>query len=326
MPLSHRSSTEFKAPKQSGRFPLHYSSSAYKTQGTDRPCIVRDIEESLREQLQRTNTELNKLQTERDRLENVVKQLKKTVADTVATVAELKSELSDEKKEREKEREKHNDELDQSKADYDALLKTHKSWLRDYTELQTDYDNLLSRYNTAAGTSSASSPLSSPVPDRKEVRPASKDQDDKRKSREDREHRKERNREKSRNRGRDKEREREKREHEEHLIAEKARLSKRFEGRPPITQSNSGSGRRNSVSQWSGSGTRSTSVNPNSRYTSSRAQAAPVVKQAQPNYGSSVPRTPNPLSPTNAYSSGSSGFNDDDSYEDGNYHAYPIPR
>lgn len=320
MPLSHRSSSEFKAPKQSGRFTLHHSTSAYKPRSTDRPCIVRDIEETLREQLQRTNTELNKLQTERDRLETACKQLQKTYTDTVATVAELKAELSDVKKERDQ----HNDDLEQSKADYAALLKTHKSWLRDYTELQNEYDSLLSRYNTAKGTSSASSPLSSPAPDRaKEVRTVSKKEHrehrEHREPREDRERRKDRDRNQSRDRGRDKERE--KREHDE-LAAEKKRLSKRFEERRPPQ-----AGRRGSVSQWSSSGTRSTSANPNSRsYTSNRAQPPPVVSQAQPAYGSSVPRTPNPLSPTGAYSSGSSGFNDDEPYEDGNYHAYPIPR
>lgn len=311
MPLRHRPSGELRAethesPKQSGAFFIRSSYS--HAHNTDRPYVVRDIEESLREQLNRANTELNKVQSERDRLAT---SLKKTITDSAnnaADIKDLKVQLTAVKKERDQA----NDDLDQSKADYEAL---HKTWLKKYTELQTDHDSLLSRFNTAKGTSSSSSPLSSPIPDRtKEVRPVSKKEH--REPREHREHREDRDRERERPRGRDKDRE--KREQEEQM-AEKKRLSKRFEERRPPTA------RRGSVSQGYSSSGRSSSANPNSRsYTNTRSPPQ-KLPAAQPVYGSSVPRTPNPLSPTGAYSSGSSGFNDDE-YEDGNYHAYPIPR
>jgi len=310
MPLSHRSSGDLgRKEKQSGRFTSHHLPSYY-VRGADQDYVARDMEESLRDQLKCANTELNKVLSERDRFETSCKQLKKTVTETAGTVADLKKELAAVKKERDD----HSDELEQAKADYDALLKKHKAYQKSFDDLQADYDSLLSRYNTAKGSSSTSSPHSSPIPDRaKEARPSKKEYKEYRDDR----YREDRDRDNGRDRGRGRDKDKEKREQEE----EKKRLSKRFEGRPPVTK------RRDSCSQgqWS-SGGRSSSQNPSSRYPNGRPQA-PQLVQGHPPYGSSVPRTPNPLSPTASYSnSGSSGFNDDSSYEDGNYHAYPIQR
>lgn len=289
---------------------LHHSPS-HHVRGADRDSVARDMEESLRDQLKCANTELNKVLSERDRFETACKQLKKTVTDTASTVADLKTQLASIKKERDQ----RSDDLEQAKADYDHLLKTHKSFQKSYAELQSEYESLMSRYNTAKGSSSTSSPHSSPLPDRtKEPRPAKKEYKEYRDDR----YREDRDRDSGRDRGRGRDKEKEKREQEE----EKKRLSKRFEGRPPP------SNRRGSCSQGWSSGGRSSSANPSSRYTNGRPQP-PQLVQGQPAYGggASVPRTPNPLSPTASYSnSGSSGFNDDDHYEDGNYHAYPIQR
>jgi hypothetical protein len=72
---------------------------------------------------------------------------------------------------------------------------------------------------------------------------------------------------------------------------------------------------------------RSTSTNPNNRYTVQHLHAQPLVTTQHGYSHPNVPRTPNPLSsPTRAYSSGGSTAYDDEGHEDGNYHAYPISR
>lgn len=279
--------------------------------------VAQDVEQALRDALNRANTELNKVRSEKDRYEASCDQLKKRVSDSSNTVLELRTQLQTATKEKDWYMNQHL----QSKDDYEAL---NNNWANRYKTLQleydalqaknakleTDYASLASAYGdlskssqATSSTSSGASPKATTIPDR---------------TRESRSSKKEHRDERGRSRPRDKDRE--KREQK----AEKERLSKRFEERRPPT-----SNRRSSFVEGWGPGGRSTSANPLSRTYTTTGR----MSQHQPtaSYGSAnIPRTSNPLSPTGttggAYSSGSSAAYDDDSYEDGNYHPYPIQR
>lgn len=324
-------------PKQSGES-LH---SILKSL-TDIGLSAQDEVEGLRDQLKNAHTELNKVRGEKERYENSCLQLKKRVSESTQIVYDLKNEVAAVKEDRDR----YKEDLLQSKEDYDALLMKHRDWLQSYTDLKAEHDSLAVRHEALKATLA---PVPSPpLADRtKESRSSTKEprstasSSTKKENREHRDHREERpqrsdHRESDRGRGRDKDRE--KREHKEQK-AEKERLSKRFEERrPPVTTDSrppASGGRRQSFIEGWGPGGRSASANPartsqssTQTYTSSRKEKlSPPLVPGQPGYGASIPRTPNPLSPTGVYSnSGSSAFTDDDKYEDGNYHAYPIQR
>ena len=265
---------------------------------------VQDVERTLRDALNLANTDLNKALGERDRYETSCSQLKKRVAESQVAIKDLGTQMTT----LSKDKESYKDKYKQSKEDYSAL---NEHWAQRYSDLEAKYSNLFEAYNELKAKASVPTnyPVVSNLPDRpKESRSSPKE------SREDR------------GRGRDKEREREKRDKKE-AKAEKERLSKRFENRDSRDNRPPTSNRRSSFIEGWGPGGRSASANPLSRTYSNNATAGRMAPSQHTSYASpTVPRTLNHLSPTGVYSSNSSSATYEDDYEDGNYHAHPIPR
>ncbi|KAL7799794.1 hypothetical protein V8C37DRAFT_92459 [Trichoderma ceciliae] len=325
--------------------------------------VASDYEQRLLDSLNTAHTELNKTNSERDRYLSLLEQANKKLAEVTAANTDLKSQnqtfketiasLQD-KFQRAKE--------DSDKLDYEnvALARDYAELKAKHSTLSHQYNALSSaapifQTNVAGG-------LSGSVPERPKLSRSSS----KKERKEDREERsrvrekeKPRDREKEdkreRERGGDKDKEKEKEKKEQK--AEKERLSRRFEERrgapsapapapapppPPIAN------RRNSfIEGWgpggrsasaSGSSTRSYTNGPNglngltghAGHNGHNGHAqVPAVIPANKTVYANVPRTAtNPMTPRIYSVAGSTAavFDDDGSYEDGNYHAYPISR
>jgi hypothetical protein len=270
-----------------------------------------DDKETLLDALQRANTECNKANDAKDKLQSLYEQSTSKLSEINKAKDDLKTDLQSAKD--------HNaqlkQELQQLKEAYSALRYENANLNQANEELKKQ---LLLAYTPTHQTSPPVSSAGS-IPERpKPSRSSTKKDESHERTRE-----KERSKDSKREREIEKARERESK-------AEKERLQQRFEGkRPPV------SNRRGSfIEPWGpgGSGGRSGSVNPNSsrgfdRVATGRTQPPAVTQSHQPSY-SNVPRISNPLSP-GAYGNSAVVYidaGDDDDYEDGNYHAHPIPR
>ncbi|KAI6781376.1 uncharacterized protein J7T54_002268 [Emericellopsis cladophorae] len=286
-----------------------------------------DVEQQLRDALNKANTELNIISAERDRFETRYLELKKKLGDkeaplpsiAISPAAALPRDVKAQIQSLKKDRERQDEHIEDLEANYKALNEgwakqyasleeRHTELKGQYTSLESDYKaidkklaEMIDRFN-APQPGSASGPASAASTGSKE---SSSRRDERGRTRDHKE--------------RDKEEKRE-------AKAMEKRLAKRLEAKPePSTPTKESRPPLTSRRRDSHMGGRSSSTHRHSHSYSTSQSSLNASNTA--NMGRSVPRTPNPLSPGagGVYSSGSSAVYDDD-LEDGNYHAHPVHR
>lgn len=300
---------------------------------THPPQVATDYDERLLDALNQAHTELNKANSERDRFQNLYEQSTKKLTEVNHAHTELKSQLQGFKDNNAALKER----LQELKDENERLGYDNETLGQDYGDLKTKYNAVTVQLNTINSSPTFTTSTSSGtgnLPERPKVSRSVSKKDHHREHKEHKEHKEHRDHKDhkdhkehrdDRGRTREKDKEKEKREQK----AEKERLSKRFEERRPPTSG----GRRSSFIEGWGPGGRSTSSAPASTRTYTNVASGhvqvPAVTSHKATY-SNVPRTAaNPLSPRiyNGVGGSSSGYSDEDGvFEDGNYHAYPIPR
>ncbi|TFA98725.1 hypothetical protein CCMA1212_008882 [Trichoderma ghanense] len=330
------------------------------------PYVSPDFDRHLLDSLNNAHTELNKTNSERDRYLSLYNQADKKLAEATATITDLKAQnqtLKDSAisfQERYELLMKENDRLRQENGE---LARGFDDLKAKYSDLSHRYNTLNSA--SPAHSSNAGSGLSGSVPERPKVSRSSskkerKEDREERSRVRDREKSRDRTRDEKREREKEKEKDREREKEKKEHKAEKERLSRRFEERrpappapapPPPPMAN----RRNSFIEGWGPGGRSSSASGSSTrsYTNGpngitgpnglhgphggplghnghrgHVQVPAVTPNGKPVYAS-IPRTAtDPMTPRIFSVAGSTAavFDDDGSYEDGNYHPYPIPQ
>ncbi|KAM0244775.1 hypothetical protein ACHAQJ_010717 [Trichoderma viride] len=323
------------------------------------PFVASDYEQRLLDSLNTAHTELNKTNSERDRYLGLLEQANKKLAEVTATNTDLKSQNQTFKETIASLQER----IQRGKEESDRLRIDHGVLGRDYTELKAKYSNLSHQYNALSSApppfpTNAANGLSGSMPERPKLSRSSskkerKEDRDERSRVRDKEKSRDREKEDKREREKEKEKEKEKKEHK----AEKERLSRRFEERravppapapapapppPPIANRRNsfieGWGPAGRTSSASGSSTRSYTNGPhgphgphgpNGHIGHNGHAQVPAVTPTNKTVYANVSRTvTSPMTPRIYSVAGSTAavFDDDGSYEDGNYHAYPISR
>ncbi|KAF7560423.1 hypothetical protein G7046_g3714 [Stylonectria norvegica] len=313
----------------------------------DRAHAVQDYDDRVLDDLNKANTELNKSNAENDKLKTALELANRKLNETAVAYRELKAQMDGVKTERDILK----DDIRQLNVDNQGLNVENQRLefeRRDaeqrFIGINAKYENLTLRFNALEGITPPSA-MSAALPDR--PKPSSRTSSTKSgssktpssKTSSKKEHRDERHRDdRHRDRGDREERHRERsrpprenkerKEHKERdmgkteALADKERLSKRFGERPAPANR-----RASFIEPW-GPGGRSSSALPADNvmtYTNlatGRMQAGGVTPSHQAAYAN-VPRTAAVVNNPGHFSSDSSAF-DDDAFEDGSYHPYPI--
>ncbi|KAK1254317.1 hypothetical protein MKX08_008312 [Trichoderma sp. CBMAI-0020] len=324
--------------------------------------VTSDYEQHLLDRLNTAHTELNKTNSERDRYLGLLEQANKKLAEVTITNTDLKSQNQNLKDNIASLQER----IQRGKEESDRLGFENDALAQDYAELKAKYSNLSHQYNALNSapppfSNNATNGLSGSMAERPKLSRSSskKERKEDREERSREERSRVRDKEKSRDREREKEKERDKenvkeKEKKEHR-AEKERLSRRFEERrvvppapapaapapppPPITNRRNsfieGWGPAGRTSSASGSSTRSYTNGPHVPHGpnghighNGHAQVPAVTPVNKAPYANVSRTATNPMTPRIYSAAGSTAavFDDDGSYEDGNYHAYPISR
>lgn len=329
-------------------------------------AVTSDYEQRLLDSLNTAHTELNKTNSERDRYLGLLEQANKKLAEVTITNTDLKSQnqnLKDNIASLQERIQRGKEESDRLGFENDTLAQDYAELKVKYSSLSHQFNALNSApppfstnaTNGLSGSMSERPKLSrsSSKKERKEDREERSRVRDKEKSR-DREREDKREREKEKERDKENVKEKEKKEHR----AEKERLSRRFEERrvvppapapaapapppPPITNRRNsfieGWGPAGRTSSASGSSTRSYTNGPHVPHGpnghighnghNGHAQVPAVTPVNKAAYANISRTATNPMTPRIYSAAGSTAavFDDDGSYEDGNYHAYPISR
>ncbi|CAM1509961.1 Fc.00g002960.m01.CDS01 [Cosmosporella sp. VM-42] len=301
-------------------------------------AAVEDYDSDLLDHLNKANTDLNKANAEKDKLKAALELATKKLNESAAAYRELKAQHEGVRTENDVLK----DDIRQLKDDNSRLDFERRDAEQRFIGLNAKHENLTLKYNALSGVvppSSMTSPLPSDTdrperpernertdrPERPKVSsrpsskassgksssssktPSKKDREERERHREERHrdredrHREKEDRHREKSRPRDKERDRE---HKSEAKADKVRLSKRFDERPAPANR-----RASFIEPWGPGG---------------RMQTAAVTQSHQAPYANNVPRTANAnVTLPGHFSSDSSAF-DDDTYEDGSYHPYPI--
>ncbi|OAQ79941.1 growth-arrest specific micro-tubule binding domain-containing protein [Purpureocillium lilacinum] len=279
---------------------------------------TKEYAEALMEDLKNANTDLNKANSERDRYKYLYEQATLKLSQSHAAQNDLKAQAHSLKDDFSVLRAR----VQQLEDDNAQLLYENDLWDKHYTGLEKSYGELTVQYNSLLASmpsSSSSYRISTNLPERPKRASHHKKKPSSSSTRREHKESSPASR-KSNTSNSDKE--------------QKDRLSKRFEEKRPSSSGGRGSRRHSFIEGWGPASGSSASAAPPTTGATGRAFAGvataglgqpPAVSQSHNKVSfSSVPRTTaNPLSP-GLYSN--TAAYDDEYYEDGNYHPYPVAR